>query len=291
MSMNILTSANSAAGNEGVASFVTFGNWVGGATRGQHTPVPTSPPTFIGQQGKKRRRSESDDDGYESDSESEAQARKTRPTYQLERYLSEESTSEERPLKKMRRIRDVIGGIDRLFGVGTGSPHSSDTNSSAGDSSGSCVSISRNTSTSGGTSRSTGTRSRSGSMSGSTGTVETGTLSDVLSTRGLIQVRSCPMNRYLSESRKESPILLVEMEWEGQAMSESDSPASDSLETDLLPRNRFLASPTLEGMLFLVHLFFFFILQHRPWANGITLCFSFDIQQYCAFYILQALMR
>ena len=94
-------------------------------------------------------------------------------------------------------------------------------------------------------------------MSGSTGTVETGTLSDVLSTRGLIQVRSCPMNRYLSESRKESPILLVEMEWEGQAMSESDSPASDSLETDLLPRNRFLASPTLEGMLFLVHLFFF----------------------------------
>jgi len=229
--MNSITSANSAAGNEGVAGFTTFGNWVGGATGGQHTPVPTSPPTFIhlvGQQGKKRGRSESNDDGYESDSESEAPAKKTRLTYQLERYLSE-PLPEEGLAQGMQTILVVIRNVDIIFGeTETGSPGSSKTSSSASNSMcGSCV------------------------MSGSTGTTGTGTLSDEpLSdqppTRGLIPVPDDPsfrMNRFLSEPHKDSPILLLAMDWEGEAMRENDPPARDSLES--------------EGMLFLVHIFFF----------------------------------
>lgn len=303
MSMNSLISANSAAGNEGIAGFTTFGNWVGGATGGQHTPVPTDPPIFIhlvGQQGKKRRRSESNDDGYESDSESEAPAKRTRPTYPLERYLSEPFPS---PAQRIQTNLVVIGDVDRLVGEETGSPGSSKTSSSASNSMcGPCASTStgtrsmsrsRSRSMSGSTSG-----SASGSMSGSTGTAGTGILSDDKPpTHGLISVPYDPsfrMNRYLSESRKESPIPLIEMEWEGQATRESDPPASDSLETDLLPWNKFLASPTLKGMLFLVHLFLFSFHSSTQavgkWDYR-TLCLSFDIEQYCAFYILQALMR
>ena len=73
------------------------------------------------------------------------------------------------------------------------------------------------------------------------------------------------MNRFLSEPRRDSPILLLAMDWEEEVMRENDAPGSDSLENDWLPCNRLLASPTFERMLFLVHLFF------RSYAQAVGL--------------------
>jgi len=162
----------------------------------------------------------------------------------------------------------------------TDSRPSSNTRSGVSNSGSHCAGTSRNTSTSRGTTRSTGTSS----VGGSTGTAGTGILPDEPPIGGLIQILddlNYHINRYLSKSHKDGPILLLAMDSEGLAMRENDPPESDSLENDWLPWNMLLVSPTLRVSFFFVHLFF--SLTYKLWAYGITLRFSFDIQKYWAF--------
>jgi len=195
------------------------------ATGGWHTLAPTSPnPTLIQQQRKKRSRSESDEDGYEPDSESEVPAGKTKPrpaSRQLKRYLSEKSSFEEYPAKRMRRIENAMSTFDRQF---WGCPHSSTASIGVGNSSGPCGSISRNTSTSTLPRRMSKSRRRrrsiimsrymSRSMSGSTGTAGTCTLPNESPIYRLTQVpndRGYLLGRYLNESSKEGGPMLAGM--------------------------------------------------------------------------------
>ncbi|KAG0636790.1 hypothetical protein HOY80DRAFT_1053518 [Tuber brumale] len=121
----------------------------------QHHPVLPSPTYLNG----KRRRSSQEDDGYESDSESEEPARKRLlkdflfEEMPLEKFLLGKCSHEELCGKRIQRIENEMGRVDRLLGEKAGSPHSDDSTGSSRDSNSSCASSSEGA----GTSISTGT--------------------------------------------------------------------------------------------------------------------------------------